>query len=65
MHATRDSLAVRDDKEKAMHALLANILDAHGGLDRWKAYARVEATMVSGGGFLPLKGVPQEALSSC
>ena len=44
-----------------MHALLANILDAHGGLDRWKAYARVEATMVSGGGFFPLKGVPQDA----
>ena len=44
-----------------MHALLAHILDAHGGLERWMAHARVEATMVSGGGFFPLKGVPQDA----
>jgi hypothetical protein len=37
--------------------LLANILNAHGGMDRWKKYRKVEATIVSGGGFFPLKGV--------
>jgi hypothetical protein len=44
-----------------MNELLANILDAHGGRDRWNQYERVEATIVSGGGLFPLKGVPQDS----
>jgi hypothetical protein len=44
-----------------MNELLANILDAHGGLDRWNEYQRVEATIVSGGGLFPLKGAPQDS----
>jgi hypothetical protein len=44
-----------------MNALLARILEAHGGLNRWNEYKRVDATIVSGGGFFPLKGVPQDA----
>ena len=32
-----------------MNERLANILDAHGGLDRRNEYQRVEATIVSGG----------------
>ena len=44
-----------------MNALLARILEAHGGLDRWNEYQRVDATIVSGGGLFPLKGVPQDA----
>ena len=43
-----------------MNQLLANILDAHGGMERWEGYAKVDATIVSGGGFFPLKGVPQD-----
>ena len=43
-----------------MNQLLARILDAHGGTDRWNGYAKVEATIVSGGGLFPLKGVPQD-----
>lgn len=43
-----------------MNALLAGILDAHGGLDRWHGYEKVDATIVSGGGLFPLKGVPQD-----
>lgn len=43
-----------------MNELLARILDAHGGTDRWSRYAKVEATIVSGGGLFPLKGVPQD-----
>ena len=42
-----------------MNKLLASILEAHGGLARWHAYERVEATIVSGGGLFALKGVPQ------
>jgi hypothetical protein len=33
--------------------LLAGVLDAHGGLDRWNRYEKVEAQIVSGGGFFP------------
>lgn len=43
-----------------MHELLARILEAHGGMERWNGYDRVEATIVSGGGFFSLKGVPQD-----
>ena len=34
-----------------MNELLAQIIDAHGGINRWKGYEKVEATIVSGGGF--------------
>src|SRR5215471_13993958 len=44
-----------------MHELLGQILHAHGGIDRWNQYEKVEATIVSGGGFFPLKGVIQDA----
>ncbi len=44
-----------------MNELLARILDAHGGMDRWNGYNKVEATIVSGGGLFPLKGAPQDS----
>ena len=44
-----------------MNQLLAEILDAHGGIDRWREYARVDATIVSGGGFFALKGLVQDS----
>lgn len=40
--------------------LLTAVLDAHGGLDRWRQYSRVEATIVSGGLMFELKGQPQD-----
>jgi hypothetical protein len=43
-----------------VNQLLAEIIDAHGGLDRWNGHEKVEATIVSGGGFFPFKGVPQD-----
>lgn len=43
-----------------MNQLLADVIDAHGGIDRWDGYQKVEATIVSGGGFFPLKGVPSD-----
>jgi hypothetical protein len=43
-----------------MNELLARILDAHGGMDRWNRCETVEATIVSGGGLFPLKGVGQD-----
>ena len=43
-----------------MNELLARILDTHGGIDRWNGYQKVEATIVTGGDFFALKGVPQD-----
>jgi hypothetical protein len=44
-----------------MNELLARIIDAHGGMDRWNASEKVDATIVSGGGFFALKGMLQDA----
>jgi hypothetical protein len=44
-----------------MNELLTKVIDAHGGLERWRSYAKVEATIVSGGGFFALKGVLPDA----
>jgi hypothetical protein len=38
-----------------MNKLLANAIDAHGGLERWKQFASVQADLVSGGELLDLK----------
>ena len=43
-----------------MNKLLAEVIDAHGGMDRWNAYEAVEASIVSGGGFFALKGLIQD-----
>jgi hypothetical protein len=43
------------------NALLAQVIDVHGGLERWNERERVDATIVSGGGFFPLKGVIQDS----
>lgn len=43
-----------------MSELLGQILNAHGGLERWKAFSKVQATIVSGGGLFPLKGLIQD-----
>jgi len=34
-----------------MNQLLANVLDAHGGMNRWNEYQRVDATIVTDGIF--------------
>ena len=43
-----------------MKELLAEILDAHGGMKCWNEYYKVEATIVSGGDLFQLKGIPQD-----
>src|SRR6185312_8012525 len=45
-----------------VNQLLADILDAHGGTNRWNEYHKVEATIVSGGGLFQLKGIPQDTV---
>jgi hypothetical protein len=43
-----------------MNELLAKVIDAHGGLERWRSVQKVEASIVTGGGFFPLKGLIQD-----
>ena len=43
------------------NGLLTAVIDAHGGMARWREREKVEATIVSGGGFFPLKGVIQDS----
>jgi hypothetical protein len=41
--------------------LLTGVLDAHGGINRWRQFSRIEATIVSGGLLFELKGMPQDS----
>ncbi len=43
-----------------MSALLDAVLEAHGGLDRWRQFSTVDATIVSGGKLWEIKGQPQD-----
>jgi hypothetical protein len=43
-----------------MSTLLGQVLEAHGGLERWRRHSKVEATIVTGGGLFPLKGLMQD-----
>jgi hypothetical protein len=38
-----------------MTGLLDAVLEAHGGLDRWRRFSTIEATIVSGGRPLLMK----------
>src|SRR5258708_21200304 len=40
-----------------MNDLLARAIAAHGGLERWNTFNKVTATIVAGGGLLPMKGI--------
>ena len=44
-----------------MNDLIADILDAHGGLRRWKQHRRLTATLLTGGGLWGLKGLVQDS----
>jgi hypothetical protein len=41
----------------ATGTLLAEVLDAHGGLERWRKFTKVSATVVSGGFLWSMKGI--------
>lgn len=43
-----------------MNELLARVLDAHGGLDRWNRYSKAEATIVTDGALWGMKGLKQD-----
>jgi len=41
--------------------LLPEVLQAHGGLDRWNSFETVQATIVTGGQLFVMKGTPQDS----
>ncbi len=43
-----------------MSGLLDAVLAAHGGLDRWREFSTIEATIISGGKLWEIKGQPQD-----
>ena len=43
-----------------MNKLLASIVEAHGGFDRWRRFNRVEATIVTGGTLWGMKNLTQD-----
>src|SRR5258708_10202191 len=48
-----------------MNELLEDVIAAHGGLARWKAFAKVQATIVTGGALRGMKGlVPNEHMQT-
>jgi hypothetical protein len=46
-----------------MSDLLDDVIAAHGGLARWKAFASVQATTVTGGALWGMKGLVQDPKS--
>jgi hypothetical protein len=40
--------------------LLQNVLEAHGGIQRWSCFAAIETTIVTGGQLFGMKGTPQD-----
>jgi hypothetical protein len=43
-----------------MSGLLDKVLDAHGGLQRWRGSSMIDASIVSGGKLWQIKGQPQD-----
>jgi len=43
-----------------MMKLLNDIIEAHGGINRWNQFSKIEAQIVSGGNLFEMKGVPEE-----
>ena len=39
---------------------LSHVIEAHGGAELWTRFTKIDATIVSGGGFFALKGTPQD-----
>jgi hypothetical protein len=48
-----------------MGTLLDLAIEAHGGLDRWKAVRAIEVTFNYSGALLDLKGYPATELRPC
>ena len=52
--------ALTFETSRPMRSLLADVIEAHGGLDRWKRHHTLTATLVTGGGLWAMKGLVQD-----
>ena len=43
------------------HELLDRVLTAHGGVERWNSFSRVDTTLVTGGALWAIKGLKQDS----
>lgn len=43
-----------------MTSLLSEVLEAHGGLERWQQFTTLSATIITGGEFWSFKGLVQD-----
>jgi len=43
-----------------MNSLLSQVLDSYGGLEHWRCFTRLSATIVTGGKFWAMKGLIQD-----
>ena len=48
-----------------MNELLTKVLGAHGGLERWRSYIKVEANFVSGNGLIRVETLASEFVAIC
>jgi hypothetical protein len=46
-----------------MLKILRDIIEAHGGGNRWNQFSKIDAQIVSGGKYFELKGVSQDSIS--
>lgn len=46
-----------ENSERNMNPVLADVLEAHGGIDRWHRYSRISATVVAGGALWAMKRI--------
>jgi hypothetical protein len=43
------------------HELLDRVLAAHGGVERWNSFSKVDTTLVTGGALWVMKGLTQDS----
>ena len=58
--AARTPAAGNTSWRLTVNELLASVVEAHGGLDRWRRFHRVGATIVTGGTFWGMKNLTQD-----
>src|SRR5689334_24496910 len=55
-----DATDLTEGRLLQMTELLAEIIEAHGGLDRWNGFSKVEATIVTDGALWGMKNLKQD-----
>ena len=58
----RHSLRIPESQKltTAVQPLLADVLDAHGGLERWRSFDKISSSIVTGGFLWAMKGITMD-----